>query len=622
MKKTLRNHRISSVDIAAILAFLALWIYFIIRIRYFFCFPDEFHYPAVAERFVFGDRPLVDEWHLIQLSCIFFVVPYRLYVSVTGGTAGIILFMRVLFLAVNAVFYWFMYLKLRAYKWTALIATLMFSLFIPGGMQSCNYYTMAVRMIMIICLILFSEKQTAVSLSAAGILLACAGIYQPLLFPLYLAYSVLVWVRYILKKRGSRFCSDFDFCLNLRAWKYITASACLCIGVCMVWLIARSGLRNILTVIPNLLFTDPEHDASSFGFENLKKTFGILGTAVNVFGYICVICGLLILVLSIAYSFGVFQKRRGQMKKILLYSSCAVWALSCVTPLFYARSPMDYTGWFHVPLLSLGFVCYLLCEHKNKKCFVFWIVGLCVSICVNLIWTTDLSYGFSITYFADLVFFADLVREVYSDRTQPAKKRPVKLRQLKKEKRIRALVRYSSIVICICSALYLIVSAVIVNTVIPGAYYFKATASTGSLLMEKGPARNLYYPNSYGNEYNKKLSDIDSFKQKNPKNIFVFGLSPELYLYAQQPFAGACVWTLHTAADLKQHIRYWNMHPDNLPECIYIPVDSLFNAVNDPSEFLSWVRDSFDRLCTYSLEEGESGYILYVNGWNPDALRL
>lgn len=614
LKKVLQR-KISVVDVAAILSFIALFAYFILSIRRVFCFPDEYYYLATAQRFIQGARPLVDEWHLAQFACLFFIVPYKLYVAVTGGTAGIILFTRALFLLVNAVFYWIMYLKLRAYSWPALIATIMFCTYIPGGLVACNYYNMAVRLIMVGCLILFGEKQTPIFLLIAGVLLACAGIYQPPLVFFYLGYSLLVWIRFIRIKRGKRFLDDYDSCLNIRAWKYISASASLCISSFLIWLCARSGLRNILTSVPNLLFADPQHDASGLVVKQWSKLSAVFSLGANMYGSICLVCTIVIIVFSILFAFGLFRSRRSTVRRILFYAACAVWILSCIQPIRYHHTSLDYIGWYHVPLFCMGLVCYLLCEQKNKRFFFFWITGLFLTVCVNIVWSSDLSYGFPITYIADIVFFADLVRELRSAQPETKKNRPVRLRQLRREKRLRAAFRYLSRSALVCMALYLCVSATVVNTVFPGFFYWKTSPFSFSFRCDRGPAQRLFYPDAYGTEYNNKLSDFDSIRQKQPNNFFVFGLAPELYLYADVPCAGACTWTLHNDSDLSQHVRYWKLHPESLPECIYVPVDSIANEVQDRDDFLSHLRDSFDPICAYTLEEGKCGYILYVTDW-------
>ena len=170
--KTRWQARFTRVDVAALLVFLAVWIYYVITARYGVIFADEGVYLTIAERIVHGERPLVDEWQVAQLSCLFFCLPYKIYVALKDSTTGIILCMRYLFVAFNAVVYWFVYSRLRAYKWQGLLASALLCICVPFGIFACNYYTMSVRLMMLVCLLLFSEKQSVPTLWIAGVLLS------------------------------------------------------------------------------------------------------------------------------------------------------------------------------------------------------------------------------------------------------------------------------------------------------------------------------------------------------------------------------------------------------------------------------------------------------------------
>lgn len=615
MKKPLLS-RISQVDIIAILAFLAVCVYHIVWIGHIFCLSDEYYYLATAQRFVFGDRPLVDDWHLAQLSCLFYILPYRVYVAIKGSTEGILLFTRYLFLTFNAVFYWVMYTKLRKFKWSALLATLMFSAYIPSGIFSFNYYNMPVRLIMLVCLILFSEKQTTVSLSVAGILLACAGVYQPLLFPLYLGYSMLVWIRAIQKKCGKYFLEDYAFCLNLHTWERISLSASLCIAAFSIWLFSRSGFKNILASIPNVLFTDPHHISPSL--IALKRTIwseSINSLTSTYLGCTCLIFAFIVLLMSIVFACRVFRNRRNKIQIILFLSSCTVFIMTYIFFLRDYHMSTAYGGLFPVPLFLFGLECFLLCEQKNKPFFLFWITGLLVSLCIDFFSSTDLSYGFPITFVADIVFCNDLVKELYSKRTET--NAPIQSYKYKGAK-TRKFVHLFSQLICLCTAIYLVLSPLISSIEIPQMVFSGSPITSFSFPCEKGPAKHLFFTEAILKEYNNKLSDADTIKQKGVKKLFVFGLSAELYLYANLPCTGACAWLLHNPPDLEQQIMYWKQNPNNRPECIYIPVDSLANSVEDTTTFRAWIQDSLDQICKYTLEDGKAGYILYVSEWTTD----
>ena len=411
MKTRLQNC-FTRVDIAALAAFAAVWLFYICIVRYGVCFPDEHFYVTVAQRFVQGDRPLVDEWHFSQFSCVFLCLPYRLYTALRGSTDGIILFLRGLFVLCNAVFYWFMYLRLRAYRWSALLASLLFCAYIPGGLFACNYYTMAIRLLMAACLLLFSEKQTVLTHAAAGVLLSCAVLYQPGLALVFAAYSVLVWTRFFLRRKGKRFAEEYALCLSVRTWRTLTLSVLACAAVFLTWLLARSGLRNILAGLPDL-FTDPEFD-----FYVPGETFGFLSRAMknaaDVYGAACLVPALVILILSAAYACGAFRARREPARMVLFCLGAAVWMCSCIYPFRQRGSALtdSFFTMIPAPMLWFGLVCYLLCEKKDKRLFGFWIVGAVSSVCIDVFSNNDLSLGFPIAYIADLVFCTELVREL------------------------------------------------------------------------------------------------------------------------------------------------------------------------------------------------------------------
>lgn len=617
LKKTFLS-RFSRVDIVAILSFLAVWVYFILRIRYVYYNPDEYYYLATAQRFVHGAHPLVDDWHLGQLSCLFFVLPYRLYVAIKGSTAGIVLFMRFLFLAFNAMFYWIMYTRLRQYKWHALVATLMFSAFIPGGIWECNYYSMPTRLIMIVFLILFSEKQTPASLLAAGVLLFFAGIYEPPLVFLYLTYSLLVWIRVMRKKRNKRFLDDYSFCLNPHDWKYISISAFLCSACFCSWLFARSGFKNILASIPYVLSSDSHHNYSTIITRLIDECFSRF--VLDPFGYFFFLSALIIVILSIAFSFGAFRNRRSKTQRILFFVSCIVFILYIVQLLRVNSVSVIFCGSSNESLFWFGLECFLLCEQKNKNVFTFWMVGLFTSISIDFFSFRELYIGFPISYLAGLVFFTDLVRELYSNHTKKKAKKAETPFNRTHKKKIGILAHHFSYLICVCLALYCPLSSLVMNTVLYETFiYGEALSSFPLIQCEKGPAKHLFLRDPLYKKYNNMMLDIDSIKEKQPNSFFVFGLSPETYLYANIPCAGACTWMTPDASALGQQILYWSLNPTNRPECIYIPVDISYSD-DELLAFRSWIQDSFEQICTYTLEEGESGFILYVSGWTLKAV--
>ncbi len=621
--KTRLQPRFTRVDVAAILAFAAVCVYALLTVRNGFFFADESFYITMAERFVHGDRPLVDEWHISQLFGLLLCLPYKAFVAIRGSTDGILLFMRCLFLTFNAAFYWIMYLRLRAYGWIDLVATLLFCAYIPRGIAACNYYTVSIRLLMIVCLILFSEKQKPLSLLLAGLLFACAVLAQPGFVLLYLVYSVLVWTRFLRQKKGRDFLESCAGCFRMRAWVYLTLTALVCAGVVIAWLLAKSGLRNILASVQNL-FADPEHDYASLFIAVTGKGFLYrkIRDAILFYGLWCVIPALAVVILSAVYARGVFRARRETVRKILFFAACAVWIASCV-PCFRISESMTRDVFFYVypaPLFWFGFVCFLLCRQKNKRLLFFWCAGMLASLCIDLLSNITLFAGTPIALIASLVFFTDLVREFCTERSDETGAAERSHKRAKGAVLMRALTALT----CLCFAAWFAFIAIVPSNTAFGEHFLYGT-SLFSLpyRCEKGPCRSLRCSDVVGKYYEKQLADLDVIQSKNVKNIYICGLAPELYLYADLPYATYSAFSWRSESFLARHVRYWTLHPERRPACIYVPIDERYNDPMDEDygigDFDVWSRDAFDPLCTYEVEKGQGGYILYISDWTLDA---
>ena len=612
--KTRWYARLTRTDIAALLVFLAVWIYYIFMVRYGVSFADEGFYVAVAERFVRGERPLVDEWQVSQLSFLFLCLPYKIYVALTGGTNGIILFMRYLFLAFNAAVYWFVYLHLRERKWLTLIATVLFCGYVPFGIYACNYYTVPIRLLLVVCLLLFSENPRRTSLFAAGVLFACAVLYQPGFALLYPAFSVLVCVRFFARKKEKRFLEDYAFCLSGRTWKYLSLGVLLAAAVFCGWLLRRSGLRDILRSVPYLLLTDPEYDYTAGG-SAWSVFFRKLADAAGLYGRLCWIAALIVIALSAAFACGLFRACRASVRKCLFVLACAVWVFSCVQT--FRISAASTADWFFVvypaPLFWFGFVCYLLCEHKNKRFFWFWIVGLASSLCVDVLSDITVAIGTPVAAVADLVFITDLVREL---RAEYAAQKTRGRADAKKTARIA--VRVCAGLLCGCFAFWSAFVLLYLENPCVSAHTISAVPlGGGTVRCKDGPCRGLRYPPAYEKNYSDKLSDVDAIRRRQPENLYIYNIAPEMYLYAGLPYATYSAYALGKTSVLERHLLYWKLHPEKLPACVFVPFDRVEPSAAEKEGTLDKICAFFDPLCAYTVETGKSGYILYVSHWKP-----
>ena len=372
-----------------------------------------------------------------------------------------------------------------------------------------------------------------------------------------------------------------------------------------------------------MLFTEPAFDVSADG--NVKGFFlqKILSAA-QIYTPICWIPALAILAMSAAYACEAFRSRQAEARKILFASAGVIWILSCILPFRPGRPHLELLfTMYPMPLMWFGFICFLLCEHRNKRFLFFWVAALLSSLCVDFLSNITLSLGSPIAYITDLVFFTNLVRELREERLLEKIKTAKQIRKRRKSERLGTVALALSKVVSIWFALWLSFTLVFWNTFFPAHYVMSDPLFSFPVLCEDGPCKGIRFPERYGKDYSAKLADIDAIKEKNPKNLYVCGAAPELYLYAQLPYATYSSSTYRNTLQLvDRHVQYWKLHPERLPDCIYVPFDSAYNSGItsgvDTGTIPSSIRKVFDPLCAYTAEPGQSGYILYVSQWHLD----
>ena len=109
-------------DIAFAVLFIFTAVFFMISMRYGVQSADEAFYFTIPYRLLQGGRLVVDEWHLSQLSAMFQILPLWLFIKITGGTVGLILFFRQLYVLLSLIVFALIYFSFRNYGFWALFA--------------------------------------------------------------------------------------------------------------------------------------------------------------------------------------------------------------------------------------------------------------------------------------------------------------------------------------------------------------------------------------------------------------------------------------------------------------------------------------------------------------------
>ncbi|MBQ7464766.1 MAG: hypothetical protein IJS86_07890, partial [Lachnospiraceae bacterium] len=135
---------------------------FLLLIRAFFgfCSSDEPFYLSTTKRLFEGDLIFVHEWFPTQLSSIVLLPFYALFVTLTGSTAGIILYFRILYIAVTLVISIISFRIIRSqYTVAAAMSVSLFMLFYAHlNIATLSYYTMSFEFF-VFAMLLFSLRK-------------------------------------------------------------------------------------------------------------------------------------------------------------------------------------------------------------------------------------------------------------------------------------------------------------------------------------------------------------------------------------------------------------------------------------------------------------------------------
>jgi hypothetical protein len=147
----------------AVLVWLAVLSAAAYRLRFGVDFTDEAFYAAVPLRFVAGDRPFVDELYFTQTSALLTFPVVKAFVAASGGTDGLILLLRSLFLLAMAGVAGAVAFGARALVRPAIgsLAGLVAVGFVPYGIPTLSYNTCGYGFLTVALWLLFGADDAA-----------------------------------------------------------------------------------------------------------------------------------------------------------------------------------------------------------------------------------------------------------------------------------------------------------------------------------------------------------------------------------------------------------------------------------------------------------------------------
>ena len=167
-----------------------------------------------------------------QLSSVLLYLPVLLFTRLTGGTAGIYLALRYLYVAVQCLVAATVYLRLRRYhSLGAAAGALALAVYAPYGINALSYNSLGILlMAMTGALLVPAEEESRAAYILAGLSFAGSVLCCPYLIAVYLLYALFVFIPRKKKKtpgvlsapirsfhaRSSRTCHRLFLCRTCR----------------------------------------------------------------------------------------------------------------------------------------------------------------------------------------------------------------------------------------------------------------------------------------------------------------------------------------------------------------------------------------------------------------------
>lgn len=602
----LRNHtksfKFSYYDLTAIAIGLLLFLYFIFTARLSVGLPEEATFLSIPQRLLKGDRLFIEDWNLPQLSTLFSLLPFRLFVWITGGTEGILLFMRYVFIAVDAAYYCYMYYKLRPYKLCGVLSAITFCSVIPH--YCLNYATVAPMAIMNVLLILFfgEQKKGWFRLTAAGMLYALAVVAEPYLILLYCIYFTVFLLKKCVRNKEASPTVSFLFCNKCFCW--LTFGAFLVFLLLMGYLTFTGTLKELPSVLP-YLFSGIEYNSSNLSdLSVLRNVVSIYGT-LNITGIL--FCAVVSLV------FRILKKDSIRVRTILFIFSCVLLICCYITCILKANpsssSIVNAANSHLFTMLFVPLIWLLLCKKENNCFFLIWLVGFISSLLIDYSSNAMIGSCGKITQIAGFYFFGVLTEELFAE-PKRTKKTMQSVRQPTLKKPIAILKTVCISMIILWNCLYIAAEGLYK----PTEKYLVKENNAFSVCLKSGPYKNLITTYDIAQTYYATLRDLDDLRNNavSDDTLFVRKQCPYTYLFADMNFG---TFSAGDQDPIERHFRYWELLPKKRPDYVYI---SFYHGHTYQRLEDNQIQDELEALATvaeYETYGGEAGYILKITKW-------
>ena len=603
-----KDRRKIGYDAAALLLGSALLAYFLFTAKLGFGSLDEGAYYTIAQRIILGERLFLEEWNLAQLASLFSVIPLWIYTKITGGTEGLILYMRYVFIAINTVFYAYMYKKLRNYKLWGLLAAFMFCAIVPEAIFAIDYYTVSSMAVMAVCLELHCDKKekSGLRLVLTGMAFAFGVLAEPVLVFIYGVYliAVIVWN---LRRKKNRGTETNAYLLSVRTFGFLTMGAFLCFIAFIALLLWMGSLQELYKTLPYLFTGTDINFASITDFAKYLEAVRLFGPA-NIIGLsVCIAA-------AVWYSFS--KKRSDKLKycilavSALLFCGCCVCAWRSILMSEEKKTAVSVFLYHGVPVLFISPVWYLLSRRKDPRLFTVLLVGILYSALIDTASSVVLAGGSRIAFTAGILQLGTLLPEIRTELQTKLNSRDVFRGKSRWRKRL--LSAFAAVIISVFSFWELMY--------IGGEGVFKPlekyTAAPGEkafgITLQAGPQKNLRTSEAVADAYYRTLHDIDTIRRESHgEPLYISVIAPYLYLHAGLPYGDS---SASNNDPIERRMVYWDLFESQKPGYIYLS-QYRFNVFRVDLLYEDYLQSEISEISgvfVCEVTKGEGGYILKV----------
>ena len=536
---------------------------------------DESYAAAVAYRLYLGDLPIRDLWEPHQFAG-FFLYPFvALFCSLTGGTTGLIIALRIIgsLLHLLVGFLFCSTLKGRFSHRFLVILFFLHTLFLPKWVQLPEFELISYWMLLLMFVCLFRYHVMTVSSMAGSVLLFLTGVFHfvaLLSYPsLLLLYPFFLFALYKNKKDNG---------------KFLTPAVCYTLGGVLPGFLLLFCFLSYMT-IPELI-TNLKHINSDLSHA-IPLSVRMLSHAKELVVPLlsCVLMSLGVWVLKCFFTF--------EKKQAWALCTGVVLILSCFAGLigsFFYEKGQFFLLWKYLPV-AYGGLMAAYTEQKESETvngiFRFLILpGFLGAFAVLLLTNMDVNTTMAKIYPAVLgtvlVLYSDLSKSMFS--------------------RIAILSLLVPILIC---RLYLLR--------VTGCVYTPVTASLEEI--KEGPAAGISMLPELAEPMNENTALLKQVLTPEDNFLYIGG-EPLYYLVSRATVSGAS--TQGTTVFNELFIDYLNEHADKnekYPDIIMVDKELWVYPYYYASEYnvilLDWIRNWYpyvdvfenDRMILYSTHE-------------------